>query len=135
MSNNLLSWVAQMTRQKTILIVDDDPSIRHLLEMTVSTEPYNIVVASDGEEAIELARLHQPDIVLLDVIMPKMDGYEVCEQLKRDPATEGVVVILLTAKAQREDRLRGAAAGADGYIAKPFSPQSLRTSLAQHLSL
>ena len=111
--------------QKVILIVDDEEATRALVMMTLRNERYSIHVASNGPEALEMARLHRPGLIFLDVMMPELDGWEVCRALKRDPATAMAKVVMLTALAQPADRIRGAEAGADDYFTKPFSPIAL----------
>jgi two-component system phosphate regulon response regulator PhoB len=110
---------------KKLLIADDEPGIRRLVRMTLESDDYEIVEAADGDEAIELARTHKPELMLLDVMMPNRSGLEVCRVLKTDPATAGIIIFLLTARAQESDQREGRAAGCDGYFMKPFSPISL----------
>jgi len=108
-----------------LLIVDDEPAVRALVHATLEGDDYVILEAADGAEALELSRCEQPSLVLLDITMPRLDGIEVCRQLKADPDTRGIVVVMLTAQAQERDRDLGLAAGADEYFAKPFSPLAL----------
>lgn len=110
---------------RTLLIADDESGIRSLVKMTLQRKQYEILEASDGEEALALARKHHPELVLLDVMMPGLTGFEVCRALKDDPATSSATVVMLTAKAQDSDRAEGLAAGADDYFTKPFSPIAL----------
>jgi CheY-like chemotaxis protein len=110
---------------RKLLIADDEEGIRSLVRMTLESDAYEIVEARNGAEALTLARQLRPELVLLDVMMPRLDGFEVCRQLKEDPATSGIVVVLLTALAQQADRERGDAVGADQYFTKPFSPVAL----------
>jgi CheY-like chemotaxis protein len=110
---------------RKLLIADDEPGVRHLVRMTLETDDYDIVEAGDGEEALTMARDHRPDVVLLDVMMPRMNGFEVCKALKDDPHTKDIAVVILTAQAQEQDRKDGAGAGADDYFTKPFSPIAL----------
>src|SRR5438132_10527022 len=107
-------------RPKTVLVVDDEEMMRELLQATLRSAPYRVLSACDGDEALAVARTHRPDVVLLDVMMPKRDGLEVCRLLKADPETDAIAVIMLSAQAQPEDRAAAAAAGADGYVTKPF---------------
>ena len=115
-----------------ILIVDDDPDIRTLVAVTLG-DSHAIVEAADGVDALCLARKEAFDLVLLDVMMPGMDGFEACRQLKGDPLTTNTPVILLTARGTREDLDRGREAGADDYFVKPFSPIALLDKIAQVL--
>ncbi len=110
---------------RKLLIADDEEGVRSLVRMTLNVDSYEILEARDGNEALEVARRERPDIVLLDVMMPGQSGIEVCRALKADRATSATSIILLTAKAQDEDREEGLAAGADDYFTKPFSPLGL----------
>lgn len=110
---------------RRLLIADDESGIRSLVRMTLERDSYQILEASDGEEAIALAREFHPEVVLLDVMMPGLSGFDVCRALKGDPTTAEATVVLLTAKAQESDRAEGIAAGADDYFTKPFSPIAL----------
>ena len=108
-----------------LLIADDEPSVRSLVHVTLEGDEHTIFEASDGVEALEVARSEHPNLVLLDIMMPKLDGLTVCRAIKSDPATSGTVVVMLTAQAQDRDRDQGLAAGADDYFTKPFSPLAL----------
>ena len=109
----------------TVLVVDDDPVIQQLLRLNFEMEGYTVVTAGDGVEGLERARSVDPDAVLLDVMMPRMDGLEVARALKGDPATAGIPIVMLSAKAQAADVEAGRAAGADDYVTKPFDPLDL----------
>ena len=122
-----------MTDRRTILVADDNPQMRLLLEMTLRKGQYEVLVTADGGQALQIARERHPDLVLLDAEMPVVHGFEVCRQLKDDPRTRDIQVIMITAKAQEEDRDRGLASGADEYIAKPFSPKELLARLSVRL--
>jgi DNA-binding response OmpR family regulator len=113
-----------MSRGK-VLVVDDEEYIQHILNFSFGAEGYEVITAADGEEAVRLARSEKPDIIVLDIMMPKMDGYEACKQIKADPQTQDIPVILLTAKGREVDRKLGTEAGADDYVVKPFSPGRL----------
>jgi len=108
-----------------ILVVDDEIYIVHILDFSLGMEGYEVVTALDGEQALEKARTEHPDLVVLDIMMPKLDGYETCKMLKADPATRGIPVILLSAKGRNVDQKIGFEVGADDYITKPFSPRKL----------
>jgi DNA-binding response OmpR family regulator len=110
---------------KRILIVDDDPVIVRLLQINFRLEGYEVDTASRGEEALERVRANRPDVVILDVMMPGLDGWEVCRRLKETPAVSHIPVIFLSARAQDEDRKRGYALGVDEYVTKPFDPAHL----------
>jgi DNA-binding response OmpR family regulator len=109
----------------TILIVDDEPPILDLVRFTLEDADVRVVEASDGAEALVLARRIKPDLVLLDVQMPRLNGLEVCRQLRLEPALARTPIVMLTAAGQESDRTRGREAGADEYLTKPFSPLAL----------
>jgi two-component system alkaline phosphatase synthesis response regulator PhoP len=108
-----------------ILVVDDENYILHILDFSLGAEGYEVITAEDGEEAVRKCRDERPDLVVLDVMMPKMDGFEACRAIKRDSELAGTPVILLSAKARDVDQKQGYEAGADDYITKPFSPGRL----------
>lgn len=116
----------------TLLIADDEPHIVSLVRATLEDDQIRVVEASDGDVALELAGAIRPDVILLDVHMPRLDGLEVCRRLRRDPRFEQTKIIMLTAAAQAADEARGREAGADHYLTKPFSPIRL-LSLVQAL--
>ena len=118
----------------TVLVVDDDPVIQRLLQVNFEMEDYTVITAGDGVEGLERARKEKPDIVLLDIMMPKMNGLEVCAALKGDPKTNGIPVILLSAKAQSADLQAGSDTGADDYVTKPFDPLELLEKVAEMLA-
>lgn len=109
-----------------VLVADDEDDIRQLVAYRMEKAGYDVVQAADGEEAVRLAFERPPALAIIDVMMPKADGYEVTRRLREAEATRRVPVILLTARAQEADVQRGFDAGADDYIRKPFSPQELR---------
>lgn len=108
-----------------LLIADDEAGVRALVRTTLETGRYEILEATNGREALELARRHRPEIVLLDLMMPELSGFDVCRTLKEDPSTARITIVMLTARAQEADRREGEAAGADDYLTKPFSPLAL----------
>ena len=112
--------------QPVVLAADDDEDILELVTFRLERSGYTVIQARDGEEALESARSSAPDVAVLDVMMPKLDGVEVTRRLRADGATRGIKIILLTARVQDADIERGFDAGADDYIRKPFSPQELR---------
>ena len=119
----------------TILLVDDTPNSLVLMSSLLKDE-YRIRIARDGEKALQIALSDSPpDLILLDVMMPGMDGYEVCRRLKRDPRTMGIPVIFLTAKSDVGDEEKGLELGAADYIAKPISPPIVMARLKIHLAL
>ena len=109
----------------TILIVDDELPILDLVRFTLEDAEVRVVEASDGVEALALARRVRPDLILLDVHMPRLDGLEACRQIRREPALARTPIVMLTAAGQEADRARGREAGADEYLTKPFSPLAL----------
>ena len=111
----------------TILVVDDEPPILELVRYTLEDEQIRVLEASDGVQALEVAQTARPDLILLDVQMPRLDGLEVCRRLRADTALGGTRIVMLTAAGQEVDRARGLAAGADEYLTKPFSPLALFT--------
>ena len=108
-----------------ILIVDDEPEAVELVEFNLRQAGFDTFSAADGAEALRKAKAHSPVLVVLDVMLPEVDGLEVCKLLRRDPATTSVPIIMLTAKGEEEDRVRGLELGADDYVTKPFSPREL----------
>ncbi|GAA0243756.1 response regulator transcription factor [Cryptosporangium japonicum] len=114
----------------TVLIADDDPDILALVTFKVKQAGYHLVTATDGAAALAAARETTPDLVVLDVSMPRMSGLEVCRELRKDAATAKVPVLLLTARAQEADIEAGFDVGADDYVVKPFSPRELVARIA-----
>ena len=108
-----------------ILVVDDEIYIVHILDFSLGMEGYEVITALDGEQAIEKAHAEKPDLIVLDIMMPKLDGYETCKALKGDATTRDIPVILLSAKGRNVDQKIGFEVGADDYITKPFSPRKL----------
>lgn len=110
---------------KTILIADDEPNIVISLEYLLQREGYRVVVARDGQEALDAVAANAPDLVLLDVMLPRVSGYEVCQTLRANPAHAGMRIVMLTAKGRDVEMSKGLALGADAYITKPFSTQDM----------
>ena len=121
-----------MDKQK-ILIVDDEPGIR-LIVSRILEEDYMVLEAADGEEAIDIAKGQQPALILMDLMMPKMDGYTSCLSLKADQATKGIPVIMLTGIDHKLNKRFATEMGADGYITKPFTRESLQEEIKQLLA-
>ena len=109
----------------TILIVDDEPDVVDLLEFNLRGAGFEVATAETGSQALKKARESIPDLILLDLMLPEIDGLEVCKLLRRDPQTSDVPIIMLTAKASELDRVLGLELGADDYVTKPFSPREL----------
>jgi DNA-binding response OmpR family regulator len=110
---------------------DDDPDIAALVGYRLERAGYRVLIASDGREALGLARQYRPDLLVLDVEMPYLSGYEVTEELRRDPELEKTPVLLLTGRRTEDDVLAGLTAGATEYLMKPFSPQDLEAKVAE----
>ena len=110
---------------RRVLLAEDDPLLVALVRASVRPAGVELLEAGTGTEAVAIARVRRPKLVLLDVGLPEMDGWEVCQELKADPATRDARVVMLTARAAAADRERAAEAGADGYLTKPFSPAEL----------
>jgi DNA-binding response OmpR family regulator len=107
--------------QKTILVVEDDDIVAQTIEHCLRRENFRVILGQTGVEGLQLARRHQPNLVVLDIIMPGMDGLTVCRQLRQDPAVADTPVLMLTAKTRDEDKVNGFLAGADDYLSKPFN--------------
>jgi CheY-like chemotaxis protein len=118
---------------KKILLVDDEEVIRLLVRTTIEREDYELLEAKDGEEALAIVREQHPDLVLLDVGMPKLDGFAVVQAIKSDPRTRDTIVVMLTAHGREVDRDQGLRLGADLYFTKPFSPLQLLRTLRELL--
>ncbi|MCS7251085.1 MAG: response regulator [Anaerolineae bacterium] len=108
-----------------ILIAEDEKDIRELIAFTLEFGGFDVITAINGQEAVELARQHRPDLIILDVRMPKMTGYEACRVLKSQEETRAIPVVFLSAKGQESEIRQGMEAGADAYILKPFAPDEL----------
>ncbi len=119
--------------RKKVLIVDDDPNLIKSLGWVLTKEGYDFDAAQDGEEAILKAKETDPGVILLDIMMPRKSGYEVCAEVKNTPGMEDINIIILSAKSQGPDREKGLAVGADEYITKPFSPQAVVSKVKEML--
>ena len=116
-----------------ILVVDDEIYIVHILDFSLGMEGYEVITALDGEQALEKVKTEKPDLIVLDIMMPKLDGYEVCKSIKSSADTQHIPVILLSAKGRNVDQKLGFDVGADDYITKPFSPRKLVERINQLL--
>jgi DNA-binding response OmpR family regulator len=116
---------AHVSEGRKVLVVDDEPDVLLLCRVNLEFEGYEVIEAADGEAAMEQLREQQPDVVLLDVMMPKMDGWQVLQTIKADEELSSIPVVMLTAKVQDQDQIRGWSEGAADYITKPFSPLAL----------
>lgn len=108
-----------------VLLVEDEEDIREMVHFNLFKERYEVLLASDGQAALDIATNENPDLIVLDVMIPKVDGFEVCRTLKKDIETKKIPIIMLTAKGEEEDVIKGLEVGADDYITKPFSPKVL----------
>ena len=108
-----------------ILVVDDEPSIVEVVQYNLKKAGFRVITASDGQAGLQRCRAEEPDLVLLDLMLPKVDGLEVCRILKQDPKTRHIPIIMVTVKAEETDRVVGLELGADDYVTKPFSPREL----------
>lgn len=111
--------------KKRLLIVDDEADLAEMIKFRMENNGYEVLLAHDGQAALEMARKEKPDLIILDLMLPKMDGYKVCGLLKKDGRYAHIPVIIFTAKGQEEDMKLGEELGADAYIIKPFEPQVL----------
>jgi len=116
----------------TILVVDDDPGVVRVVEINLTQEGYQVRTAGDGEEALASIAQAPPDLIVMDVMMPRLDGFETLKRLKGDPATAEIPILMLTARAQDEDVFEGYGTGAQWYLTKPFDPVELRR-VVRHL--
>lgn len=118
---------------ETILIVEDSPTDMRLMTTPLREKGYRLVTAVDGEEALEKVNREHPDLIVLDVILPKKNGFQVCRQLKTSPDTKDIKIIMLTSKSQDSDRFWGLKQGADEYMTKPFEDEELLSTIAKLL--
>lgn len=117
-----------------ILVADDDPDILSIVSLSLEAMGHQVSRAANGKEAVAIARRDKPDLIFMDLMMPEMDGYEATALLKADPATAGIPVVALTAKAMRGDEEKGRNAGVDGYVTKPFRISQVLESLQHYIS-
>ena len=130
MASEAITGAAPASR---ILVVDDEPAIVRLMEYVLDRQGYTVRSAADGEEALRIVGEFQPELIILDVMMPRKDGYTVAEAIRSDPALAGIPIIMLSAKAQDRDVEQGLAVGANLYLTKPFGPDGLLETVAQCL--
>ena len=119
--------------KKRILVVDDEVDLVNLVKMRLEANGYEAVGAYDGQEGLDKAKKEKPDLVILDLMLPKMDGYKVCRMLKFDEKYKNIPIIMFTARAQESDKKMGEEVGADAYITKPFEPEVLLTKIKELL--
>lgn len=119
-------------KKKKILIADDEENLLNLVKLTLEDE-YELIEARDGEEVFRLLEQTKPNLILLDVMMPKINGFDICEKLKKNKKTKDILIIILSAKGQERDIIQGMKLGADEYITKPFEPSELRKKIKEML--
>jgi two-component system alkaline phosphatase synthesis response regulator PhoP len=119
---------------KKILVIEDDPAISRLVDYTLRHEGYEVVTAANGLEGIRKARNEAPDLVILDVMLPGMDGFEICHQLRSEPDTASILILMFSAKAQEIDKNTGLKVGADDYLPKPAAPAEIVGRVAKLLA-
>jgi len=124
----------QVDTKKKVLIVDDEPNVRRL-SRTILSKKFDICEAEDGKQAVEIANAQQPDVILMDMMMPKMDGLTACHMIKKDPATKSIPVIMVTAIGFELNIKLSQQMGANGYVTKPFSSQELLAKIGQVLAV
>jgi two-component system alkaline phosphatase synthesis response regulator PhoP len=122
----------QETKARTILIADDEPDILEIISFNLQAQGYNVIAANNGNEAIELAKIHKPDLIILDVMMPGKSGFEVCRILRALPGFENTIIIFLTALNDDSTQIKGLETGGDDYITKPISPKVLISRVNAH---
>lgn len=111
--------------KRKVLVVDDEPDMLTLLAMRLEAAGVHALVATDGAEALEIAKTQRPDLILLDLVLPKLNGYDVCAVLRHNPALQHIPIVMLTARTQTKDERAGFECGADAYVRKPFEPAKL----------
>ena len=119
---------------KLIMIVEDSPTDLHVAEKVCTENGFQVITTDQGEQAIELAAKHKPSLILLDVILPKQNGYQVCRQLKKEEATKDIKVIMVTSKSQPSDKFWGMKQGADEYIVKPYQEAELLDAIKRYVA-
>ena len=118
-----------------IVVIDDEPYALRAMSYLLTHEGYEVVTATNGEQGLERVRELRPPLVFLDIMMPRLDGHEVCQQIRADPSLDGTYIVMLSAKGQQVDRERGLAEGANEYMTKPFSPREIVKRLAEIFNL
>ncbi len=130
-NRNKLELQEGMNMGKKVLVVDDSPTELRLVTSALNGKGYNIITASDGAEAMQKAMKEHPDLIVLDVVMPGKDGFQVCRELKKSPDTKDIKIVMLTSKNQVTDRFWGMKQGADVYLTKPFKEEELADSVSR----
>lgn len=116
----------------TVLVVDDAQTDRELLARVAASAGHRVITASDGKEAVDLAKSQRPDVIFLDVVMPNQDGFATCRTLKKDPATQSIPIVLVTSKGTESDKFWGRKQGADEHVVKPWSEEAIHTVLRRY---
>ena len=116
-----------------ILVIEDEPDIQELLEYNLKRAGYTVLLASDGQSGLSLAQKHIPDLILLDLMLPEIDGFSICKTLREQAKTRHIPVIIITAKSEESDTIHGLDLGADDYVVKPFKTQELLARIKAHL--
>ncbi len=122
-----------MTDRKKILVVDDEKSMTNLLKKRIEAAAYDVSVASDGQEGLDKARIEKPDLIVADVMMPRLDGYHMCRLLKFDERYKNIPIIMLTSRDNDRDRMTANEVGADAYVVKPFKGEELMSNIKKLL--
>lgn len=122
-----------MEEKKRILIIDDEPDLVKMIEVRLKQSGREVLIAQDGQEGLAIARRERPDLILLDLMLPKMDGYKVCRMLKFDKKYKNIPIVMLTARGQEADRALALEAGADAYITKPYQHDVVLAKIAELL--
>jgi len=120
----------KVTNKKVILVADDEPHILDLIRLILE-DKYEVLVAEDGKETLDILNKNRPDLILLDVMMPKINGFEICEKLKKDKKTKDIRIAMLSAKTQEKDIIKGLRLGADYYFTKPFDPANFEKKVEE----
>jgi len=131
LKNNILNVSMDSARNQKILIVDDEPNILTALEFLIRKAGYRVQTACNGEKALQLAAANPPDLIVLDVMMPGIDGFEVAKRVRQNPALENTRILFLTAKGAQADRFKGYATGGEIYITKPFDNEAILTAIQE----
>lgn len=119
--------------KKSILLVEDEKDMLDIVKLRLEANDYKVITASDGQQALELARREKPDLIILDLMLPRLDGYKVCGLLKKDARFNKIPIVMFTARAQEEDIKLGKEVGADAYITKPFESEVLLSKISELL--
>ncbi|MEE8315326.1 MAG: response regulator, partial [Syntrophobacteria bacterium] len=135
MTNHPLPYVGSQAESERILLVDDNPTNLQVLFQTLEGRGYNLLVAKDGETALTIVKKALPELILLDIMMPGIDGYEVCRRLKNDPTTKEIPIIFLSALGETKDKVRGLDLGAVDYISKPFQAEEVIARVNTHITI